>query len=129
VKNIFNSNRTEKKDFCGKMRFEKITGYLTGEGLHRYKALVSRDFKSRVSADSTTPAEFSGRKVRSLYLLYQKMIVFVNRKSEKKNIKYLLNVNSQSKFRSGICDGIYSGNSPIFVELYNNIREKPFLTQ
>ena len=65
------------------MRFEKITGYLTGAGLNRYKAIVSRDFKSRASADSATPAEFSGRKVRSLYLLYQKMIVFVNRKSEK----------------------------------------------
>ena len=63
--------------------FEKITGYLTGVGLHRYKALVSRDFKFRVSANSATPAEFSGRKVRSLNLLYQKMVVFVNRKSEK----------------------------------------------
>ncbi len=65
------------------MRFKKITGYLTGAGLHRYKALVSRDFKFRVSADSATPAEFPGRKVHLLYLLYQKMIVFVNRKSEK----------------------------------------------
>ncbi len=73
--------------------FEKITGYLAGAGLHSHKALVSRDFKSRVSANSATPADFSGRKVRSLYLFYQKMIVFVNRKSEK-IIKFLLIYNN-----------------------------------